>query len=501
MKPNLPKVLITGASGFVGRYLIARLQEKYIIYAFARKTQKRARVPVHKNIKWILVNIANEERLAHEILNIKQKGRVDFVIHLAAYYDFGNKPNPEYERTNVFGTELMLKYSKLLLPKRFIFASSIAACNFPKKGESLDETTPLDADFPYAVSKRKAESLVKEYSQLFPCSIIRFAAVYSDWCEYGPLYMFLNTWFSKSWNSIILGGKGESAVPYIHESCLNRLILLILQKTDGLPQIDTYIASPNGSTSHKELYDLGTKLFYGQKKFSIKMPSIIAKVGVRLRYWLGSLIGRPPFERPWMTDYIDLKLTTDATYTMKTLDWEPSPHRLIERRLLFLVEHLRSLPIEWYAKNQIALKISSADRPSLLISNDLMSMQNEIIDEIFTHIFYNQNKELYQSYQLMNSDYLTWYIEVIYNLIITSVRTGNRLSLVNYAHSLAVMRKREGFNPKEVCQAIIDIGEIVIKRLISSNELIKYEGRIRDTITISTQMMVDEIQDTFDFSS
>ncbi len=498
MKPNLPKILITGASGFVGRYLIGHLQENYIIYAFARKTLQQARVPVHKNIKWILVDIANEKRLDHEIQNIKQKGKIEFVIHLAAYYDFGNKPNPEYKRTNVLGTELMLKYSKQLMPNRFIFASSIAACNFPQPGDSIEETTPVDADFPYAVSKRKAETLVTEYSQYFPCSIIRFAAVYSDWCEYGPLYMFLNTWFSKGWNSRILGGKGESAVPYIHESCLCKLINTVLLKTGELPQIDTYIASPNGSTSHKALYNLGTKLYFGQTKSSIKMPSIIAKVGVRLRFWLGSSIGKPPFERPWMTDYLDLKLTTDATYTMKTLDWEPSPRKLIERRLQYLVEHLRSLPVEWYAKNQVALKINSVDRPNLLISNALMSKQNEIIDEVFTHIFYNKNKELYIHYQLMNTDYLTWYIEVIYNLIITSVRTGNRLSLVNYAHSLAVMRKREGFNPNEVCQAIVDIGKIVINSLINLIELKKFEGRIRDTINLSIQMMVDEIRDTYE---
>ncbi len=500
MIPKLPKMIVTGASGFVGRHLLNHFKDKYFIYAFARKTQQQARVPVHKNIKWILVDIANEERLALEIQNIKHRGKIDFVIHLAGYYDFGNKPNPEYDRTNVFGTELMLKYSKQLMPKRFIFSSSIAACNFPKNGDSLNETTPVDADFPYAVSKLKAETLVKEYSQYFPCSIVRFAAVYSDWCEYGPLYMFLQTWFSKGWNSRILGGKGESAVPYIHESCLNRLINTILSKTDELPQIDTYIASPNGSTSHKALFDIGTKLYFGKVKTPIKMPILITQVGVRLRYWLGSLIGKPPFERPWMTKYIDLKLTTDATYTMKTLNWEPSPRRLIERRLLYLVEHLRSLPIEWYSRNQVALKIHSAERPNLLISNALMAYQNDVVDEIFAHIFYNKEKELYLHYQLMNSDYLTWYINVIYNLIVTSVRTGNRLSLVNYVHSLAIMRKREGFNPNEVCQAIIDSGTIIINKLISLPELTKYEGRIHDTIGLSIQMMVDEIRDTYDLA-
>lgn len=500
MNPYLPKIIITGASGFIGRYLLGHLQEKYFIYAFARKTQQQAHVPIHKNIKWILVDIANEELLSLTIQNIKQKGNIEFVIHLAGYYDFDNTPNPEYERTNVLGTELMLKYSKQIMPKRFIFSSSIIACNFPEHGEALNETTPVDADFPYAVSKRKAESLIKEYSQYFPCSIIRFAAVYSDWCEYGPLYMFLQTWFSLGWNSKILGGKGESALPYIHESCLCRLIDIILLKTNELPQIDTYIASPNGSTSHRTLFDIGTKLYFGNVKKPFKMPKLIAQVGVRLRYWLGILIGKPPFEKPWMTKYIDLKLTTDATYTMKTLNWEPSPRRLIERRLPYLVEHLRSLPVEWYSRNQIALKINPADRPNLLIYNTLMSNQNEIIEAIFTHIFYNKNKELYLQYQLMRTDYLTWYIEVIYNLLMTSVCTGNRLSLVNYAHSLAIMRKKEGINSDEVCQLIKDIGEIVINMLINSSELIRFVGYIRDTIDLSIQMMVDEIRDTYDLS-
>ena len=99
----------------------------------------------------------------------------------------------------------------------------------------------------------------------------------------------------------------------------------ILNNTSVLPQIDTYIASPNGSTSHIDLYNIGTKLYFGKEKFALKMPILIARIGVRVRYYLGKLIGKPPFERPWMTDYIDLKFTTDATYTMETLDWEPSP--------------------------------------------------------------------------------------------------------------------------------------------------------------------------------
>ncbi len=498
MKPVLPKIILTGASGFVGRHFIEYFKNDYIIYALARKNQQRARVPIHKNVKWILIDIADENSLSKEIQNISSNGPIDFVVHLAGFYNFDNKPDPEYERTNVLGTELILKYSKKLNPKRFLFSSSVAACNFPKQGGAIDEKTSVDADFPYAVTKRKAEQLVKDYSKYFPCSIIRFAAVFSDWCEYGPLYMFLQTWFSRSWNSRILGGKGESAVPYIHQKCLNQLLEIILNKTDSLPQIDTYIASPNGSTSHLELYNTGTKLFYGKQKPSFNMPKLISRIGVRILYYLGKMIGKPPFERPWMTDYIDLKLDIDANYTMDTLGWSPKPRRLIERRLLYLIEHMRTLPIEWHTKNQVALKAKTSDRPNLLISNCLTEHQNDIVDEIFAKIFYNKDKELFIHYQHMNADYLIWYLNLIFNLIITSVRTGNRLSLVNYAHSLAVMRKREGFMVSEVTNALQIISETIINKLINQPDLKKFEGLLRDTIGLSTQIMVDEVQDIFE---
>jgi len=148
-KRKLPKIIVTGASGTIGRNLLEDLCEYYYIYALARRTQQDAGVLAHKNIKWLLVDIARESSLTKIIENIKNEGRINFVIHLAAYYDFGNEPHPEYERTNVQGTRLMLEHSKELDIKRFIYPSSIAACNFPAPGKAVNESSPLDADFPY----------------------------------------------------------------------------------------------------------------------------------------------------------------------------------------------------------------------------------------------------------------------------------------------------------------------------------------------------------------
>jgi hypothetical protein len=60
------------------------------------------------------------------------------------------------------------------------------------------------------------------------------------------------------------------------------------------------------------------------------------------------------------------------------------------------------------------------------------------------------------------------------------------------------MRKKEGFLSSEVNQALIDAGDIIINKLVEQDELKKYKGIIRDTIGLSIQIMIDEIEDTFE---
>ncbi|MDD3559688.1 MAG: NAD(P)-dependent oxidoreductase, partial [Melioribacteraceae bacterium] len=208
-------VLITGATGFVGRHFLDNIKDEYKVYALARRSRIVTHIPYHKNVQWLQCDIANKSRLNEVKKFLVEHGGIDYIFHLAAYYDFTYKDNPEYDRTNVEGTKNILELAKDLDVKRFVFISSLAACEFPQEGEVITEKSPPDATFAYARSKKIGEELTQEYSNYFPCTIIRLAAVFSDWCEYAPLYKFLTTWLSKKLESRILAGKGESAVPYL----------------------------------------------------------------------------------------------------------------------------------------------------------------------------------------------------------------------------------------------------------------------------------------------
>ena len=154
---------------------------------------EEAGVQPNGNLRWTQVDIADWSNLKDLIQRVEDHGGIEYIVHLAGYYDFTNSEHPNYIRTNVEGTKNMLELAKHLKVKRFIFASSQAACSFDT---TVSEESLPDADLPYARSKRAGEELVREYSRLFPCAIIRMAAVFSDWCEYPPLYTLLNNWLS-----------------------------------------------------------------------------------------------------------------------------------------------------------------------------------------------------------------------------------------------------------------------------------------------------------------
>jgi len=427
-----------------------------------------------------------------------RKGGADYFIHLAAFSDFSNEPNDEYERTNVLGSKIVFEEAASLNLKRFIFASSLAVSEFPQNGTRLNEQSTLDADFPYAVTKIAGEAMAKTWSETYPCTVVRFAAVYSDWCEYGPLYKFLDTWSKRSWKSRILDGNGESSVPYIHIVCFVGMLKSILDKTERLKSFDVLIASPDDSTSHQELYDLSTKFVFGAKRRSIHIPVLLASLGVYLMDFAGRLIGRRPFERPWMMKYIDERMDVDASYTRNELNWEVIHRYRPERRILHVIEHMKTFPYEWHQKNTMAL-YKTSERPNLEIFGALVQLEEQILTALHDQIM-NGDPKRYISYKKMDSEKLAWYLGIVYNLLKVSVRTGDRLSMSNYARFIASIRIHEGFKLSEVVDVYETLAELVIQQLLNYDSVKHLEERIRDDIDLTIQMAVDEIGDAYDIA-
>jgi nucleoside-diphosphate-sugar epimerase len=496
---KLPSILITGASGFVGSHLIEMMIENFTVYAIARRSIKESNISYHRNLHWIQCDITNKSRLNDAIDYIQSQGGIDYIFHLAAYYDFTYKYNSAYQSVNIDGTKNMLELASRLNIKRFIFASSIAACKFPKTSEAVTEKSSPDADYHYARSKKAGEELLMQYSKFFPCSVVRFAAVFSDWCEYAPLYKFLMRWLSKNFDSRIIAGKGISAIPYVHIRDLCLLFCKIIDKHKELPDYDVYNCSPNLSTSHNSIYELSTGYFFGKSKKPIYLPELLALPALILNrcFNVFRISTSETFEKLWMINYIDKILNVDSSYTQRVLDWKPTSRYNISRRLLFILEKMKSHPGEWHLRNEAALK-RIAKRANFIIYEKMSEQKDTILFKINKYILDEDPDLKFNQYkQIPLVDFKT-YSCTIYHLILATIRSSDRSLFLEYIDKITHQRWSEGFSPETLCETLKVFDEVIVKQLTSYKEFAKFHQEIYDYVSLTFQIAEDEIEDLYD---
>ncbi len=495
----LSTVLITGASGFIGRHLVLHLCPNYRVIAFARRTQKEANLNIHPNLEWILVDLMDQSQLENAFRKAASEYDLDFIFHLAAYYDFGDQVHSEiYEKTNVAATRHLLNLASEVKLKRFIFTSSLVASKFPQPGDLVYERSEPDAEYPYAITKRKGEVFVKVASETFPCSIVRLAAVCSDWCEYEPLYNFLKIWLSDRWDARILPGHGNMAIPYIHVCCVVALFEKIMKKTQDLDDFNLFLASSDNPISLKELFLLSTRHFYGKEKTPIFLPIWIARAGILMRDIWGKIKGRRPFERMWMTEYIDKAFPTDCSYTRNTLEWAPKARHQLPRRLLHLIENLKTRPDKWHRMNIDRMIRFQRKRPALILAEEMVRMHEKLVEKVFHTIMDPYNSQRMSFYQAMPSEDLRWYISVVYNHLLTSVRHGDRSIMITFAQDLSHRRMQEDVDLEELCGALTITRDVITHGLYHNPKLLNMKLLVHDYITLAIQLALDEIKDAYE---
>lgn len=162
----MKKVLITGAGGFVGSYLIKEFQkENYKIIA-CDINKKEA---VDSSIKYYDVDILNKELVE----NIMEQELPDYLVNLAAISSVGlswNIPSKTIE-VNVVGTLNLLDAVKKYCPncKILLIGSSE---EYEGKDTPLKETDTINANNPYGISKVAQENFAKLYKEKYGLNIV-----------------------------------------------------------------------------------------------------------------------------------------------------------------------------------------------------------------------------------------------------------------------------------------------------------------------------------------
>ena len=489
-----PRIIITGASGFVGRHLLDDTKESFEIFAFGRRSQVQCGASEHPNIAWTQVDIAELEPLAAAFAWIRESGPVDALIHLAAYYDFTGQNNPEYQRTNVDGLRNVLELAQTLKLKRFIFASSVAACGFPRRGDSVTEATPPHANNAYARSKRAGEEMIEAYADRVPCCIARFAAIYSDWCEYPPLFKFISSWLSDGWNSRMIAGRGTFAVPYMHVRCAVSFLSHLLRNLDIPESGEVFNASPDGAISVMEIFDAATLAYFGDRRKPTCVPKPITATWLHFQDIAGKAIGHRPFERPWMARYIDRQLTVDASRTQRRLDWAPRSRFNVLRRMPFLVEHLRTQPLRWNKVNHAAMRKEETGY-GLKIQWLLEKHQDEICRRQVDALLADG---AFGTYRRFDRQEMCERVLGTISSLRRTIRTREMEPVGGYCLGVARERFEEGFSVTEVCDAFASLGAICIETLKESESSPGLERALTERISMAIQFGIDEVLDEYE---
>ena len=489
-----PRLILTGASGFVGRRFLELAKRRYSIVVINRRSQAECRVPTHPNIRWHELNLAQREELEPLFRALELSGGADFVVHLAAYFDFTGEQRPEYHETNVRGLRNILDLSRPLGLRRFVFASSVAACGFPPAGESLTEESPPDGAHPYSVSKRVGEEMLREYLDDFPSVIARFGALFSDWCEYPPLYFFLKSWLSEGWSARILGGRGLSAVPYLHVQDAARFLLAALARADRLSPLEVLLASTDGAVSHRQLFEAATACYHGSAARPIFLPKGLAGPGMWLRDLAGRVVGARPFERPWMASYIDRQLNVDGYRTRERIGWRPHPRLDVLRRVPFLVENMKTDPGEWFRRNHEVMEELSL-QPNLRIHHLLEIHHDEIVEELLRRLASPEGRARVPHAVDLSAQESHWHASQSLRNLISAVRTREKGVFMAYCRDLAEHSIELGFDAREICYELELLGHICRNMLRNSPDAGLTEADLRAFVTMTIEFGVDQVHE------
>ena len=147
----MTKILVTGASGFVGRYLVNNLSKTDEVIACVRKKSN-------------LLPSSVQQTVSSSFFDLAIPKDTDVIVHLAGIAHNKNNSVDEFKKINVDGTLELARKALEANIKRFIFISSIGVNGNSTHGKAFTEQDTPNPTNDYTKSKYEAE---KALAKLF----------------------------------------------------------------------------------------------------------------------------------------------------------------------------------------------------------------------------------------------------------------------------------------------------------------------------------------------
>lgn len=275
-------VLVTGATGMIGRQVAAALQAvSYGVVRAQVRDRLKAREKVGNVFDFALADIAPSDftMMVEQDHRSLTKG-CHTVVHAAGLVHQPDALYQEYEVVNVRATQALAEAAAFNGVHTFIFFSSSAVYG-PGPFSNVQENTPPKAKTPYAVSKLASEKFLQSFQGIPRVIILRPSMVFGEG-DQGNLIKMIREIKNQRYKHIGAGGTGKSL---IYTKDVARAVLLALNKLPEGQHLFN-ISNPDPVSVHDLAEEIASALQMDKKipsvhegllKFGVKAAEIFAK--------------------------------------------------------------------------------------------------------------------------------------------------------------------------------------------------------------------------------
>lgn len=167
MGDKLLKLVVTGGSGKLARYLLPKLVREHEVLLYDNQP------PGQSRLEYMRGEVIDKAKLRRAFRN------ADTVIHLAALRSHFNYLPMKVMETNVLGTFCVLEEARREGVKKLLFSSSDAVIGIAQSKTEvspeylpIDEKHPLKPQDPYGISKMLGEEMCRCYAEGYNINII-----------------------------------------------------------------------------------------------------------------------------------------------------------------------------------------------------------------------------------------------------------------------------------------------------------------------------------------
>jgi nucleoside-diphosphate-sugar epimerase len=321
------KLLITGASGFLGYHLIeAALLQDYDVFAGVRKSSQTTHLD--KNRVTVLDLDLSD---TNGTKNILEQHGINYIIHAAALTRA--KTEPAYNFSNALLTRNLAMAAAQTGIKKFVFISSLAALGPSADGQPVnEETLPRPLTW-YGKSKLLAENYLREINHL-PFIVLRPTAVYGP--REKDLLLVVKS-VNRGMEMYI--GKDEQKLSFVYVKDLAGVTMAALESEINR---EFYNIS-DGRVYDRYAFAAAVKKCTGKKTIRVQLPQAVITT---LAAGMDSL-----YSRSSKTPVLNLDKVKELTAKDWSVDIAKGRHDL-GFQPVYDLEHGMAETVQWYKTNK-----------------------------------------------------------------------------------------------------------------------------------------------------